>query len=168
VNLVLVAALAVELGAGFLGGSVTGEPIDDTTIRVDLEVEVAPGEAPVVAHLALPGAEDRVEALVERAPGRWGAVIELRRADWRVVFESVSTGRLSRVVSLTALGLELELVEGRSTPPPVPLRRDRWAPLALSCAAAASVIVVVVVIDDRTFRPRHLRSRRRSRRSGRS
>ena len=164
----LVAVLAVELGAGFLGGSVTGEPIDETTMRVDLEVVVAPGDGPVVVHLSLPGEEDRVEALVERAPGSWGAVIDLRRADWRVVFESVSTGRLSRVVSLTVLGLELEVAGERTAPLPVPLRRDRWAPLALACAAAAVVIVAVVVIDDRTFRPRHLRPKPRSRRSGRS
>jgi hypothetical protein len=73
-------------------------------------VTLSRSEGPVVVHLLLPGEEEEVKPLVPRGEGRWGVLIELRRADWQVVFEDVATGEISSELSLTELGLDRALL----------------------------------------------------------
>lgn len=162
-----IALAAVELGAGFTGASATVEDHDASTFVVDLWVVVEVGSGPVVAHLGLPGGEEETAALVERSRGVWGTVVELRRADWRVVFESLATGALSQPASLSSLGLASTLVTDSGGPglgardPGAP-----WGALSLGCATAAVILAGFALIGDgRSAGPRHLRRSTVSRRS---
>ena len=111
--LVVALALTVELGGIFGSASAVGTEVDESTIQVDLTVEMSAGGA-VVAHLLEPGGEDRTVALDERLPGVYGGIFETRKIDLVVVFEAVGPPSVqSESVQLTELGLIEHLVKLR-------------------------------------------------------
>lgn len=158
VVLALLLALA-EIGGGFGGPTVTGTEATAATMEIDVSVVLDGSDGPVVVHLALPGESD-TRPLVNRDGETWGALLEVRRADWQVVFEDVATGELSNPMSLTELGLDPALLgtlpggspsgepESTSTP---------WGWLVAAFLAGGGALALLMVAR---ARPRHLRRRR--------
>lgn len=143
------------------GAEVSGKEVSAATMEVDVAVTLAGSSGPLVVHLFLPGEPEQVRPLVERAGGRWGAILELRRADWHVVFEDVASGTLSPEASLTELGLDSALLglgprADQTRPESVDSLSGSWLWLALAVIAVASALVVML-LGRRTVRPRHLR-----------
>lgn len=162
VSLFLALLLAlVEIGGGFGGATVGGTATTDTTMEIDLSVTLAGSAGPVLVHLLLPD-ETQTVPLVDRGNGTWGVLVEVRRADWLVVFEDVAAGELSDSLSLTRLGLDPALLGGRSATTPS-LERDTattpmtWGWLATAVLAGAGAAALVFA---GRRRPRHLRRRR--------
>lgn len=158
--------LLVEAGTGFGAASASAEPASSQTIRLDVSVEAPTDDGPVVAHLFLPGEDEVVQAMAERSPGRWGAVVELRAADWTVVFEATAAGVLSEPLTLTELGVDPVTVgggpgsaDGRDEGPGA----ETSGPAGPVAAIVAVFLVVVVVGSVWVLTPR--RSDPRSRRS---
>ena len=157
----------VEIGGGFGGASAGGTETTATTMEVDLSVTLSGSAGPVLAHLVLPG-DSQTVPLVERGGGTWEVLVELRRADWLVVFEDVATGELSDSRSLTRLGLDPVLLRGSPTATsPDEQDNDISTPLAWGWLVAAILAgggaVGLMFVGRR--KPRHLRRRRRFRRT---
>lgn len=107
-SLLVSVLLAVELGGGFGTASATVVSADDESLVVDLRVEVASSADSVVVHLLLPGEEQTTLPLLPRDGGGFGITAELRRADYRVVFETVGDPAIrSQPVALSALGVDV-------------------------------------------------------------
>lgn len=161
-TLALLLLAIVELGAGFEGAEVDGVGVDAATMEIEIAVTLTESSGPVIAHLVLGGESPEPVALLGRGSGRWGAIVEVRRADWHVVFEDVSTGALTKEASLTELGLDPVLLgPGPTTTAPAPPRPGgsyAWVWLVVAAAAAASAVAVVRLARVST-KPRHLRSR---------
>lgn len=169
-GLVLAAVLAVaELGGGFGPGFVTGSEATPTTMELELTVGLRGSPGPVVVHLALADGEQLTRPMVERGGRTWGAILEVRRADWQVVFEDVVTGDLSEPASLTRLGLDPALlgVLPPTTAPGDAAGRRPWGWLAVAVVAAVGTALALRAVPP-PVRPRHLRRWPRFRRSGRS
>lgn len=128
--------------ASFAGAEVSGSEVTAATMEVDVEVAVRGSDGPVVVHLLLPGEGEETKPLVRRTDRRWGALLELRRADWRVVFEEVASGAVSEEKSLTELGLDPSLlgVLPAGSDPPV----DDDSSPALPAAVASFVGLVTL------------------------
>lgn len=167
--LLAVILAAVELGTAFGGAAAEGSELTAATMEVEIVVSLSDSDGPVIAHLGLPGEPATTRAMAMRGPGRWGTILELRRADWRVVFEDVATGDLSEEASLTDLGLDpalLGLLPGQEPEAPEPTAPSPpwgWLVAALVALVAA---VALVRLGARSARPRHLRRRFQPRRSG--
>lgn len=165
VFLILLLAL-VEIGGGFGGATVGGTETTTTTIEIDLSVTLSGSDGPVLVHLVLPG-ETQTLPLVDRGGDTWGMLVEVRRADWLVVFEDVATGELSDSLSLTEMGLDSALLGARPGETR-PVERDTaptpiaWGWLAAAVLAGGGAIGLAFT---GRRRPRHLRRRRRFRRS---
>lgn len=159
----LVSFLAASPTAEFTTPVVSGAESTAATMHVDLAVTLVASEGPVVAHLQLPGEPVEVHPLVERGDGRWGAMLEVRRADWHVVFEDVSGGLLSEQHTFTGLGLDPALLGVATTigatvagPAPAPLKP---ALLAGTVALLVGIATWYGAGRSRSNRrtPRHLR-----------
>jgi len=161
-TLALLLLAVVELGAGFGGAEVDGVELDSGRMEIEITVALAESPGPVIAHLVLGGANTESVALSDRGSGRWGAIVEVRRADWHLVFEDVSTGGLTSEASLTELGLDPALLgsgPATSAPPaPRPDGRYAWVWLVVALVAAASAMAVLGTARA-SNKPRHLRSR---------
>lgn len=107
---VLVTFFAQSGDATFAGAEVSGSEVTAATMEIDVEVALRGSDGPVVVHLLLPGEAEETRPLVRRTDRRWGALLELRRADWQVVFEEVTSGAVSEERSLTELGLDPSLL----------------------------------------------------------
>lgn len=163
VVLTLLLALA-EIGGGFGGPAVTGTEATAATMEIDVSVVLDGSDGPVVVHLALPGETD-TRPLVNRNGETWGALLEVRRADWQVVFEDVATGELSDPLSLTELGLDPALLGtlpggARSDEPETTPVSWGWLVAAILAGGGALALSRVARVG-----PRHLRRRRPFRRS---
>lgn len=144
--------LAVELGAPFGSASATAEPT--TPGRMELEITVeGPASSSVVVHLVEPGGEQQTVALNERAPGVFGAVVEVAAVDLVAVYEVVGSAVQSTPVRLTDLGVAGEVV---GLPGPTPssapdeagdreTRQWGWLALALGFSSLALIAVWVLV-----------------------
>lgn len=143
---VLAAVLAVAVGAPFGDAEVTGRRIAETSMEIALSVGAPPG-AVIVAHLVAPGGGDEVFPLPERDPGMYGAVVEVRPADFSVVFESVSPEpAVSPPHSLTDLGLDPGILGSAVSVAP---DGARWAVLVrgLVSVVLALILVRVALVD---------------------
>ena len=134
-------------------------------MAVDLSVTLSGSDGPVVAHLMLPGQEPEVTPLIDRGGGEWGTTLDLRRADWLVVFEDVSSGVLSEEMSLSGIGLD-PAVLGVS-PPATEAAGGSVPPPALAAAVAAVAVMALAAVAFRLTPRRHPPPPRRPR-SGRS
>lgn len=161
---VVLLLVAASSGVRFVSPQASAERATDDTMEVELSVSLAGSDGPVVAHLVLPGEEPEARPLMDRGGGVWGSTFELRRADWRVVFEDVSSGVLSEEHSLTGMGLD-PAVLGITPPSTAEDSGGAVPPPALAAALAAGVVVFLAVLAWR-LTPRQLPPRRR--RSGRS
>jgi len=170
VVVVLIVAV-VELGAAFGGASATATQLGPDMLEVELVVAVvAAADAPVLAHLVLPGEPESIHPMLDQGDGIWSTVVEVRRADWKVVFEAVTSGDLSERVSLTALGVDPGLLTDQVARPPLapsPPPTIPWGRLALG-AGASGLALLLYLYASGSVTPRHLRWRPRSRRSGSS
>jgi hypothetical protein len=162
----LVVFALIDVGAGFGGAEVVGHEATAATIEIDLSVRLADPAGPALVHLSVPG-ETRTRPLVQRAGREWGAVLEVRRANWQVVFEDVSSGTLSASVSLLELGLDpalLGIVPSVPTQPEADAAPISWSWLVVAATAATVAVLVVAVGFPRSQpRGRHLRPKARHR-----
>lgn len=143
---------AVELGTGFGGGEAVVAAGRPNLIEVELSVEVPAADGPVVVHLMLPGEDERTEALALRPGDRWSADLELRRANWTVVFEAVGSGRLSEPVTLADLGADPAILAPfgsvtTSTGAEEEVRESGAGWLALAVGAAGLAVLVYLASD---------------------
>lgn len=146
-SVVLAVVLAATVGAPFGDAEASGRRIGETSMEIDLSVS-APTGAVIVAHLVAPGGGDELIPLRERDPGIYGAVVEVRPADFSVVFESVPPDpAVSLPRSLTDLGLDPAVLGGAASVDPP---GARWPVLVLGLVSAVlSLILVRVALVDR-------------------
>ena len=98
---------SVLIGGLFGSATATVEAIGDDVMIVDIEVEVPPGAATVVAHLSWES-HDLVLPLTDRGDGVYGIRTELPPRNYFVVFEAIGEEvESSDPVSLTELGADL-------------------------------------------------------------
>lgn len=145
---------------------------DSATLAVELAVGLTGSDGPVAVHLALPGETERVVPMTARVGGRWEAAVEVRKADWRVVFEDLSSGYLTPPEPLSRLGAR-PLLESVSTSAVVD--EPTVVPSTAVMLTVAAVLVatgLAAVAGRRRLAPRHravrLRRRRRPPRRRRS
>ncbi len=139
--------LAVELGGAFGSASATVESLDESSMLIDLEVDVRASAQAVIAHLAFDDHPTLVIPLLDRGGGVFGIRTELESKNYLVVFEAVGASEgLSDPVSLVDLGADL-------TPdvpgvPPTPdgetdlssgTRQLGWLALALGAASLSAL-----------------------------
>lgn len=141
------AILAQEEG-DFAAPRAEGDEVTAATMDVDVEVTLHGSEGPAVVHLVLPGEAERTRPLTRREEDRWGVRLELRRADWRVVFEDLSSGVVSEEAALTELGLDPALLgllpEGGGTSPADASRPALAAAVATFVGLATGGVVLVL------------------------
>jgi hypothetical protein len=152
--LALVVLASVELGGPFGTAAASAEPSTATTMELELTVQ-GPASASVVAHLVEPGGEQQTVAMAERSPGAFGAVIEVGRLDYVVVFEVVDRAAQSTPVRLTDLGVDPTVVgSGPGIPPTtedpgLSNETRQWGWLALALAASALSLLAVWALGER-------------------
>jgi hypothetical protein len=150
--------MAVVLGGAFGGASASGRQVGAATIEVDLTVEATEVEA-VVAHLIEPGAEQETVPLVDRGGGVFGIIIELRKADYVVVFETFANGvsNQSQPLRLTELGLDPALIGvlpfPTTTAPEYSPDTRMWGWAGLALAALALAFLAWWALPDRAPQP---------------
>lgn len=137
---VLVAFSAQSGDATFTGAEVTGSEVTAATMEVDLEVALRGSGGPVVVHLLLPGEPEHVSPLARRSDTRWGALLELRRADWTVVFEDVDSGAVSEEMTLTDIGLDPALLGITPAGHAPPIEDDSSPALAAAIATFVGLV----------------------------
>lgn len=161
---VAMVAAAVVLAGGLGEATAVATPTASGAITVEVTVTAPPIQGPVVAHFLLPAGAGPRLALNRGPDDVWTGSVEVRRADWRVVFEDVSTGELSQAVSLTELGVAPEVL----VPEVVPQTGEGPSPLWLVVAASSAAAATILLAQSRGVNPRHLRRRPRRRRSATS
>ena len=104
----MIALIASVLIGGIFGSATAAvDAIGDEVMIVDIEVEVPPGAATVVAHLSWES-HDLVLPLTDRGGGVYGIRTELPPRNYFVVFEAIGAeGGSSDPVSLTEMGADL-------------------------------------------------------------
>lgn len=106
---------SVLIGGLFGSASANVDAIGPDVMVIDIEVEVPPAAANVVAHLSFES-EELVLPLTDRGDGVFGIRTELPPRNYFVVFEVVGeSGGSSDPVSLTQLGAELSGDPGATT-----------------------------------------------------
>lgn len=149
---------AVVLGGAFGEASASGRQVGAATIEVDLSVEATEVEA-VVAHLIEPGAEQQTVPLVDRGGGVFGIILELRKADYVVVFETFADGisNQSQPLRLTELGLDPALIGvlpfPTTTAPGYSSDTRMWGWAGLALAALALAFLAWWALPDRAPPP---------------
>lgn len=155
---VAAAFLQLILGGAFGEASVTVEAVDDSSMVVDIEVQLMTDAQSVVAHLAFDDDSPIAHPLLDRGGGLFGITTELPTKNYAVVFEAVgSDEELSQPALMSDLGADFS-GEDASTPSTEPpeeedgLRRETlrlgWLALALATASLAVLAVWVVVGRD--------------------
>ncbi len=150
--------VAVTIGGVFGEASATGRQATAATIEVDLTVEASDADT-LVAHLIEPGADQRTVPLVDRGGGVYGIIIELRKADYVVVFEALKAGvsTQSPPFSLTDLGLDPALIGVvpviPTTAPEISFDTEMWGWAGLGLAALALALLAWWALPDRTKSP---------------
>ena len=149
----LIAFASVQLGGSFGQASGSTVTLGDTSMVIDIEVEVLVSAQAVVAHLSL-GDDTRVIPLLDRGGGVFGTRTELPRKDYVIVYEALGErGGLSPATTLSSLGVQLSAVtdatqvgeddEGLSR------GTRRWGWLALALAAASLSALAFWALADR-------------------
>lgn len=156
--LALVLLASVELGGLFGTAAASGEAVTADAMELEITVQ-GPASASVVAHLVEPGGEQQTVAMAERSPGAFGAVVEVRRLDYVVVFEVVDQAAQSTPVRLTDLGVDPALVGSvPGTAPPtgnegLSNETRQWGWLGLALAASALALLAVWALGERAKEP---------------
>lgn len=144
--LVILLALVAQTGdAAFTGAEVSGSEVSAATIEVDVAVTLRGSDGPVVVHLLLPGEAEQVSPLARRSDTRWGAMLELRRADWRVVFEDVGSGVVSEEMTLIDIGLDPALLGVLPAGSDPPVEEDSSPALPAAIATFVGLVTLYAV-----------------------
>lgn len=146
--------VAVVLGGAFGEARAEGRSLSSGMIQVELSVEVHQART-VVAHVIEPGGGQDTLPLVARGNNQFSATIELRKADFIIVFEALgdALSTQSQPVRLTELGLDPSLIGAPPTTTadgggPDVTRQWGWAALAL--AALSLALLAWWALPDRT------------------
>jgi hypothetical protein len=139
--------LALEVGGAFGSASATVESLDDTSMLIDLEVELTASAQAVVAHLAFDDDPTLAMPLLDRGGGLFGIRTELEPKNYLVVFEAVGASEgLSEPVSLVDLGADLNPEVPGVPPEPGAesglssgTRQLGWLALALGAASLSAL-----------------------------
>ncbi len=100
-------SVAIQLGGVFGVASAGLETIDDSSMTIQLSVEVRESAEVVVAHLSFDGKAVTTIPLLHRGEGVFGIRTELEPRNYAVVFEAVGLeGGLSDAYTLTDLGVD--------------------------------------------------------------
>lgn len=151
--LALILIASVELGGSFGGATATVTDLADSSMTVDIEVEVRATAQAVVAHLSFGDDPTLTLPLLDRGGGVFGLRTELDRKNYLVVFEAVGDpDAVSQAVSLTDMGAELDVDgsegsaegDGDSSGLSAQTRSLGWLALALA-AASLSVLAFWVL-----------------------
>jgi hypothetical protein len=147
--LAFVVLAAVELGGGFGSASAGTTDLSDTSMTVELTVEVKVSAQAVVAHLVVKDDDPVTLPLLDRGDGTFGIRTELARKDYVVVFEALGDpGAVSQGVTLTGLGASLTEVTGPEGREPGSddgdglsdqTQRFGWLALALGAASLSAL-----------------------------
>ncbi len=148
---------AVILGGAFGEASAEGRALSSGQVQVEITVEVADAQT-VVAHIIEPGGGQETVPLVNRGNDRYSTTVEVRKADFVIVFEALGDALSvqSQPVRLTELGLDPTLIGALPTTTTtteldrVYTRQWGWAGLAL--AALSLAFLAWWALPDRTRR----------------
>lgn len=146
----------VTLGEGLGIATASARQLTAATIELNLEV-VGAGDASLVAYLIEPGGEQQTVPLPARGEGRFGIVIEVRRVDYVVVFESLADPPIQSAPHLlTELGVDpavLGVLPATSTTGDGFSDRTRnWGWAGLGLAALALALLAVWALPERRRR----------------
>jgi len=137
---------ALEIGGAYGDASAEVRSIEETSLIVDIEVEILASATAVVAHLEFDDDPALALPLLDRGGGVFGITTELERKNYVVVFEAVGQD-LARPVFLTDLGADLNPDDGDSGgSEPTPddsisdqTRQMGWLALGLGAASLSAL-----------------------------
>lgn len=137
----------IEIGGAFGSASADFESRSDTSMTVDIEVDLRTSAQAVVAHLAFGDEPNITLPLLDRGGGTFGIKTELAWKNYLVVFEAIGDpGGVSDPVSLEDLGADLNLegsgVESGEDPDDglsSETRQAGWLALALVAASLSAL-----------------------------
>lgn len=147
-TLALVLIAAVSLGGSFGSATATVTDLADTSMTVDIEVEVRTSAQAVVAHLTFGDDPTLTLPLLDRGGGVFGLRTELDRRNYLVVFEGVGDpDAVSQPVSLVDMGADLGSGDGNGSSGPqgddgglsAQTRSLGWLALALAAASLSAL-----------------------------
>lgn len=140
------ALMSVVLGGNFGDASAEGRALTSGEVEVELTVEVENAQS-VIAHLIDAGGTQESIPLVPRGNDLYSATIEIRKADFVVVFEALgqALSTQSQPARLTELGLDPLLIGAvpisTTVPPPDEVDSETslwgWAGLGLAALSLA-------------------------------
>ena len=149
---VTVAALlllaAVQVGSGFGSASSQVDELSETSMTIDIEVEVRTTAQAVWSHLRFGNDPELTLPLLDRGGGTFGIRTELDRKNYTVVFEAIGDeAAVSDPVSLTEMGADLSAGGDGSFPGSgdedgglsPETRRLGWLALGLGAAALSAL-----------------------------
>ena len=148
----LVLLLTVALSPPFGEASARLIGFTPTEVTIEVSVEVVESAALVLMRGEdVSGQELDPVALLRRADGTWGAVVELpARPDLRIVFELIparGVSTLSDASSLADLGIDPERLTPVARPDPVEQPASRpgitWVVVAAAAALAALILLTI-------------------------
>lgn len=134
---------AVELGGVFGSASATVESIDESSMLIELSVEVQATANAVVAHLSFGDETPTPTSLLDRGGGVFGIRTELEPKNYVVVFEIIGPeSSLSDPRTLTQLGAVLSTDAEDAVPDDEsasPGGQLGWLALALAAASLSAL-----------------------------
>lgn len=134
---------AVPVGGSFGDAEATTVSLGETSMVIDLTVEVPEDTQAVIVHMGLAGENMRFPMLATETAGLWRLRTEVARKNWQVVFEMLGpVSEVSQPMTLGFLGAQLEPEPGPTTSVTTPEddlsgETQRWGYLALALAAAS-------------------------------
>jgi hypothetical protein len=147
---------AVILGGAFGTASASVEAIDDSSMVVDITVEVRSAAGSVVAHLAFEEETVLTLPLLDRGDGVFGIQTELEPKNYAVVFEIVGEAESSGPVTLTQMGADLGPEPGEPVTPDedegLSEESTRMLWLAVALGAASLSVLAFWVLGGREGR----------------
>ncbi len=144
---------SVPVGGSFGEAGATTISINETSMVIDVTVEVPEDTQAVVIHIGLEG-ETTVLPMVPRStPGTWGIRTEVARKNWQVIFEILGPLKeVSGPMTLGFLGADFSLPgdttipDGSGEDEGITRETKRWGYLGLAFGAAALSLLAFWVL----------------------
>ena len=145
--MLLVLVASAQVGGAFGAATATVESLTDTTMVINLEVELEASAQAVVAHLSFEDEPPLALPLLDRGDGVFGIRTELPLKNYVIVFEAIGADEpLSTAFLLSQLGADLTGESG-ITPSngddqgglDADTRRSGWLALALGAASLSAL-----------------------------
>lgn len=141
---------AVPVGGSFGDAEATTVSLTETSVVIDLTVEVPEETQAVIVHIGLTGENMRFPMVPRATPGLWGLQTELERKNWQIVFEILGPdSELSQPMTIAFLGAELNLETDPGPDDPdegISRETRRWGWLGLALAAASLSLLAFWVL----------------------